>query len=184
MYKTVITLSNRMSKRFLDVQHAHTMIYGVLGERGLWAQPQPGILVVQHNQPVNWADADSFARRTHTVQVTTPTDGQRIRYALIGNPVKAQYVAGKRGKPRALPPGEWSGWLEKRLSPALDLHTIDATLLPVARGRYHARNTTHHRVMYLGEATVTNSSALHNLQRDGVGRGKAYGCGLLITEPL
>lgn len=166
-----------------DSQHAHTIIFGMIGERGLWARPQPDTIVVQHKEPVNWAACESVVKHSHTVPVTTPPDGATVSFALIGNPTIAKPQGkGKRGKPTPLPPEKWNTWLERRLGDALTIESIDTERLPVARGRYHARNTTHHRVMFLGTAKVHNHNALHHLQVEGVGRGKAYGCGLLILQ--
>ena len=41
---------------------------------------------------------------------------------------------------------------------------------------------THYRVLVEGVGTVRNSDTLAALMADGVGPGKAYGCGLLLTE--
>lgn len=184
-YLTTIRLNKRYTGRgFLDAQHAHTLVFDMIGERGLWGQPEPGVLVIQHTQPVNWFDYRKVATSSHTTSITTPKKGATIRYALIGNPTGRKTLKHGQTSSRRypLPPEKWNLWLERHLNQAISITRADTTRLPPAIGRFHQRNTTHHRVMFLGEGVVNSQDCLKSLQHGGVGQGKAYGCGLLIIS--
>ncbi|WP_018024111.1 type I-E CRISPR-associated protein Cas6/Cse3/CasE [Corynebacterium ulceribovis] len=182
MHITTIRLHRGAARQFRDAHHAHAIIYTFLGERGLWAQPQPDTIVIQHGRPIDWLAHDDLIKSSFTTEIPQHADGDEITFALIGNPTFQKFERGKRGKRKPLPPERWNEWLERRMGEILDLHTIDTTSMSTATGRYHARRTTHLRVMYLGMATVKDAARLHTLKANGVGRGKAYGCGLLITQ--
>lgn len=150
----------------------------------LWALPDSHTLVVQHEAPVHWPEVmPEVVARTHTTETTTPITGAPIHWALIANPTKCvSRGEGKRGKRTPLPPEEWKAWVARKLDGAINLRDVDATLMPVARGQKHERVVFHRRVLFTGTGTVANQVALAALQHDGVGAGKAYGCGLLIVQ--
>ena len=53
-----------------------------------------------------------------------------------------------------------------------------------ATGLKPGMRTKHRRALFHGTARVKDATKLHTLMRNGVGRGKAYGCGLLITQEM
>lgn len=184
MQITTCTLTRRSRALSRDSQAAHRTLKHDIRGRFLWALPEPRTLVVQHEEAVHWPDVmPGVVARTHTTDVSTPPTGVPIQWALIANPTKSvSRGEGVRGKRIPLPPEEWKAWVARKLNGAINLHAVDATLMSVARGQKPDRMTFHRRVLYTGTGTVANRAALARLQHDGVGPGKAYGCGLLIVQ--
>lgn len=81
---------------------------------------------------------------------------------------------------RVVPADELAAWLERKLSPALqDLEIVD-------HRRDKSRSGRHIVVVDRidGSAVVEDAAALTDLLTVGVGRAKAYGCGLLTVMSL
>lgn len=186
MYHTVCTLTRSSHDLTHDSQAMHRTLKHDIDGDFLWALPDRKTLVIQHETPVHWPNAlPGVIARTHTVDVHTPITGAPIHWALIANPTKSiSRGMGKRGKRTPLGPDEWESWVRRKLQDAINIHDLDAHLMPVARGKRHTMTTYHRRVMYTGTGTVANQQTLSQLIRDGVGSGKAYGCGLLITQEV
>lgn len=183
---TTINLNRRARGLTRDSQALHRTIAHALGERGLWAMPDHRTLVIQHEKPIDWTTRlEGIIAHSHTIERRTHQADTQVEWALIANPVAAIMQPGlKRGKRRPLPPEKWNSWVERKLTPALDIHRIDGTALPTAVGKRHGARTIHRRVLFTGLATVTDPDALTRLQDTGIGPGKAYGCGLLITQEV
>ena len=85
----------------------------------------------------------------------------------------------KRHGGRAIPSDDIAGWLETRLGEALG--EIQPILHSRTIGRLHHGGAASALQMDTidGIATVLNPHKLNEILRSGVGRAKAYGCGLL-----
>lgn len=184
MFLTTCTLTSSAARVARDSQAMHRTLKHDIPGRFLWSLPEPRTLVMQHNKPVHWPKVmPGVISRTHTTEVSTPPTGVPIQWALIANPTKSKSRGeGVRGKRVPLPPEEWKAWVARKLDGAINVRDVDATLMPVARGKKPDRMVHHQRVLYTGTGTVANQTALAALQRDGIGAGKAYGCGLLIVQ--
>lgn len=184
MQITTCTLTRSSGRVTRDSQAMHRTLKHDITGRFLWSLPEPRTLVVQHEEPVHWPELmPGVVARTHTTDVSTPPTGVPIQWALIANPTKSVSRGnGVRGKRTSLSPEEWKAWVARKLDGAINLRDVDATLMPVARGQKPDRVTFHRRVLFTGTGTVANRAALSRLQQDGVGAGKAYGCGLLIVQ--
>lgn len=182
----ISTLNIRGRRNFLwDAQAVHrTLAHAADGEKLLWAVPDKTHLVVRHEHPIDWAS--SLGRNLHqatTIEEDNPITGEHVFYALIANPTIAKSRgAGKRGIVQPLPESEWHTWAHCKLSDALNIHTMGIAHLPAAVGKKKDRTVTHTRIIITGHATVRNADTLQALKEHGIGRGKAYGCGLLLTE--
>lgn len=184
MHHTICHLNRRGSRLTHDSQAMHRTLKHDIPGRFLWSLPDQRTLIVQHESPVHWPEVlPGVIARTHTVDVSTPITCAPIHWALIANPTKSvSRGKGKRGKRTPLGPDEWESWVRRKLDGAINIHEVDAHLMPVARGKRHTMTTFHRRVMFTGTGTVASQAALAALQRDGIGAGKAYGCGLLIVQ--
>lgn len=184
MLTSTLHLTHKARRMARDSQAIHRTIAHVLDGRGLWGSPDPGVLVVRHDRPADWlAGMPGVVAQAVTTPTDVPITGAHVEYAIIANPTSAKAAGmGKRGTVHPLPPDEWKAWLARKLDPALNLRTIDCEAMPTAVGRKPDQKVTHRRVMFTGKATVKNQTELATLMRDGVGRGKAYGCGLLLVE--
>lgn len=170
---TSFRLNRRARSLTRDAQALHRTLLHDTATRCLWALPDPNFLVVQHQNPIDWSTRlPGIVDRSHTAE--TP---RHIQWCLIGNPVKRH-----GGKAEPLPCGAAKQWADRLLSPAVDLHTIHQEALPPSIGAKPHSQVVHHRVLFHGDATVRDVETLDHLRTSGVGRGKAYGCGLLLTR--
>ncbi|MEU4077649.1 type I-E CRISPR-associated protein Cas6/Cse3/CasE [Streptomyces venezuelae] len=122
--------------------------------------------------------------------------GMRLRFRLTANPTRAISRPGQRSVRTALTtPADQIQWLlgraaaagftipvDQRISPAAPRVTVSATRAlrfprttdSGARRDVHLRTAT-----YDGLLDVVDPDALRRTLTDGIGHGKAYGCGLL-----
>ncbi|MBF6331874.1 type I-E CRISPR-associated protein Cas6/Cse3/CasE [Nocardia transvalensis] len=108
-----------------------------------------------------------------------------VHYRLAGNAVKRLGRGNKdAGKLAALRGEEIGQWWTRR-APECGLHLKTLTTTPAGYLRGHrAEADPKHRVRHAvtrfdGIAAVTDPESLRRAVRDGVGRGKSHGCGLL-----
>ncbi|WP_086708776.1 type I-E CRISPR-associated protein Cas6/Cse3/CasE [Streptomyces antimycoticus] len=76
-------------------------------------------------------------------------------------------------------------WIRQAQQSGLTIHTVRSAPLDAARGE-HAKGKhriCHARTRFDGTATVTDPGLLQRRLTEGIGRGKAYGCGLLTLAP-
>lgn len=184
MLTSTLALDRRGRGLLRDAQAVHRTLAHATDGHALWGSPDGEHLIVRHPQPVRWATAMRHIAQAVTLPTTTPITGAHVQWAIIANPTHALARPGQRGKVVPLPPEKWNSWVERKLGQALNLHTIDGTALPAAVGHKRDRRTTHRRVLFQGTATVRNHDTLATLMTAGVGRGKAYGCGLLLIEQV
>ena len=120
------------------------------------------------------------------IPVEYPTPGTRKRDftppdLAAGSPVHFRTTVNviKRNGSRAIPSDDIAGWLEARLGEALG--EIQPILHSRTIGRLHHGGAASALQMDTvgGIATVLNPHKLNEILRSGVGRAKAYGCGLL-----
>ncbi|MFF0296308.1 type I-E CRISPR-associated protein Cas6/Cse3/CasE [Kitasatospora sp. NPDC004614] len=116
-----------------------------------------------------------------------------------GLPVRYRIAANAVRKPGAttralydLPPvvpltgthaDEW--WTRQAEASGLALTTLRSTPLDAATGnrRRDQRRIHHARTLFEGTAHITDPDLLRTRIHDGIGRGKAHGCGLLSIAP-
>jgi CRISPR system Cascade subunit CasE len=180
-----------------DLCRAHARVLSLLGldpedpkPRELWAWPRPDRLVVQWHRPLDLSRLPpGYALDTATgpVRLDWPV-GARVRWALVANPVSrtgARPATGARATTRDLrTTGEITGWATVRLGGALsDLEVWVDAHRPMS-GTRDGRRVTHRWAWLRGSGTVADPEALAGAIAGGVGRARAYGCGLLlVTEP-
>jgi CRISPR system Cascade subunit CasE len=117
------------------------------------------------------------------------TAGTRVRYRILANPTKQEHNPGRRGTLRPLTGDEALAWWERKAADAglaLDAATItDTTVLRgTRRGNADDCKVTLTTSRFEGLATVRDADALRIAIFTGVGRGRAYGCGLLSVAPV
>lgn len=152
----------------------------------LWRLDQdpnrPPRLLVQHTTGLRPdVTADPTVQTTRLDQViATLTPGQTVRYRLVANPVRA--VTGRRGHRAAVKdPDELLDWAATRLAQA-GLAEIIPTDLPETKLLRHG-NTPLWTARFQGHAAVSDSTLLQGAVAHGIGRARAYGCGLLSVLP-
>ena len=185
---TTCALSRNAKRLAHDSQALHRALKHDIPGHFLWSLPDRRTLVIQHDEPVHWPNVmPGVITRTHSVETTTPITGAPVQWALIANPtMSVSRGKGRRGKRTPLGEDAWVPWVRRKLDGAINIptniHSVDATLMPVARGQRHEMTIYHRRVIFTGTGTVASQDALADIQHAGVGAGKAYGCGLLIVQ--
>lgn len=165
--------------------------------RLLWAQPTPRTVLIQTGGPVNplafprgylTADPESVSL---TEKLAGLCINQQVTFSVIANPticpkkvVGADGARRQSGGRRWLPPGERNDWLRTQLNKhgGLQVETVVGKNLGVKSG---VQRRTGHRIAHLhhlftGTATVLDPDQVRALVRQGVGHGRAFGCGLLV----
>ncbi|MFF5538632.1 type I-E CRISPR-associated protein Cas6/Cse3/CasE [Streptomyces cinerochromogenes] len=112
-----------------------------------------------------------------------------VNYRIVLNPVKRERLPlqdkGRRGRfiPLSGPDADqW--WTQRAADAGLQLHILTPTNLAPARPRgADAPPMRHSLIRYDGTATITDPDALTQAILTGIGRGKAYGAGLLSLAP-
>jgi CRISPR system Cascade subunit CasE len=150
--------------------------------RLLWARPSPRMLLVQAPRPIPaGALPDGYALDIEHVDLTPTvaalTRGQPVTIRTVVNPVYRQDGATTRRYDES----ERPGWLAGLLTPALTVHHVTGRFLGFREGRKPSVETP---IVYawwsaVVDATVSDPDLLRRHIVDGVGRGRAFGCGLL-----
>ncbi|MEW2164662.1 type I-E CRISPR-associated protein Cas6/Cse3/CasE [Streptomyces sp. NPDC007084] len=121
--------------------------------------------------------------------------GLTIRYRCVANAVRrpGHTTRAHYNLPAVVPlhGAAADAWWERQAESAgLALHTVESTPLDAAGGRHGGRGTTttpgvvrHARTRFDGIAAITDPHLLRQKVTGGIGRGKAYGCGLLTIAP-
>lgn len=158
------------------------------------------IAIVQSQARPDWSSTPGVLRVDIHVDPLTYQAGQQVAFQVRVNPTTshksgpAGYTQRGRRKPLGRPE-EQQAWVIDRLTRhgarvdhvdlgnPVDLTSAAKNLPPERRPRPDAvfALTT---IRAQGALTVTDPAAFAQLVRDGLGRGKAYGCGLILTLPL
>lgn len=115
--------------------------------------------------------------------------GMAVNYRIVVNPVKRERLPleQKNQRGRVIPlsgseADQW--WIQRATSAGLQPHVLTPTNLAPAQPRgVDAPRMRHSLIRYDGTATVTDPDALTQAVLTGLGRGKAYGAGLLSLAP-
>ncbi|MDY3128291.1 MAG: type I-E CRISPR-associated protein Cas6/Cse3/CasE [Corynebacterium sp.] len=131
---------------------------------------------------------------TKEVETALPEVGSTVVFRIAVNAIRRESFTNASGKRsyRITPvPADHeetelntiSTWLSNKLSPAFaELEITNHRRNVLSDGRSHSMTVQVDSID--GVATVGDSTALAAALRDGVGREKAYGCGLLTIRPL
>lgn len=128
--------------------------------------------------------ATAPARTDHGIRTTDLSglfaqlaDGISVRVRVDINAVKCQARTQRR---ISVPDPELPEWIAQRLQPALTaiaVHDSPTTVRRTSQARLRIAHVT-------AKARIEDRDALLQLIRFGVGRAKAYGCGLLSVLPI
>lgn len=115
-------------------------------------------------------------------------EGVNVHYRITANASRKLGKNTTAGRPKQVIPlrgEEANEWWKRHASAAgLVLHSLHSRTLDVGTGkRSDNSRITHARTQFDGTATVSDPEALFGRIRAGIGRGKAFGCGLLTIAP-
>ncbi|MEV1010384.1 type I-E CRISPR-associated protein Cas6/Cse3/CasE [Streptomyces sp. NPDC049881] len=192
MHRRVMSLFPGMPAR--DEARKHLGVLHRVEQSGRQA-----VLMVQSNRkaaPERLPDgyAVSSASRDIDPLLAAVAHGRRLSYRCDANPIRRP-TRTTRDVYKNLPPvvalhgrpaDDW--WHRRAELAGLKIHTHLSHPLGAAVGRRGegsgAQNVRHHRVRFEGTAEIVDPDALRAAMTGGIGKGKAYGCGLLTIAPL
>ncbi|AQS65598.1 type I-E CRISPR-associated protein Cas6/Cse3/CasE [Streptomyces pactum] len=143
-----------------------------------------GITINRNALPASYTTADIDYRELNPL-LDWATPGRIIRYRIDANPLKTEFVPGRRGRRVPLTGEAALTWWERKaahagLTPQLILDTPQPPVLATRGDKKRARlNVTR----FDGIATITDTHALRQAITTGIGQGRAYGLGLLSIAP-
>lgn len=147
-------------------------------------------------EQAGWQSGDMWQTRDYRILLGSLASGQRWAFRLTANPVFGGYKSGKDWadtKPMAhVTAKQQEGWLLDRVEKAgfrvpdgshseADLRIINRSTLRFAKGGHRVVIGT---ATFEGTLEVVDTAALSSALTTGIGRAKAYGCGLLTLAPL
>ena len=105
---------------------------------------------------------------------------QEYRFEVVAAPTM-RVAATRQVTP--LPPELWEHWLARHL-PACELTDVEAVPEEPVRGYDRNRHAViwHPAVRFTGSLQATDAGTLAQLLREGIGRGKAFGLGMLMVR--
>ncbi|MDT0300835.1 type I-E CRISPR-associated protein Cas6/Cse3/CasE [Streptomonospora wellingtoniae] len=116
--------------------------------------------------------------------------GRRVHYRIAANPIRrpGRTTRQEHGAPAVVPLSgkaaeQW--WLTQSEAAGIKVETLHARPLDAARGEraQDKRRIRHARTLFEGTAHIDDADLLRQRTVEGIGRGKAYGCGLLSLAP-
>lgn len=140
-----------------------------------------GRVLVQSNVP---PVVDGIRTRSLEPVRERLTGGRHVRFLLAANTVRTINRTGPGGSIRThrarVFDDQLDGWLKQRLDGAVDVGPLaPPETRKLRQGPAQLIVTT-----FRGRGTVADPDRLTQLMSDGVGRAKAYGCGLLSVLPV
>jgi len=192
-----------------DIRQMHTRVMTMFGgdyqrptegPRDLWTLSAPGRLIVQHPVaidvrvlPPGYAD-DVTSRRAQLVWDI----GAKVRWAMVANPTVCKEdrraaaaswvgqfdVSATRPRTCIKPVKGDAGireWVARHLA-GLHVDSLTVGRRSNEHGTKGATRVTIFKARVAGVGTVTDPAAWARVLACGVGRGKAYGCGLVVCE--
>ncbi|MFJ4188957.1 type I-E CRISPR-associated protein Cas6/Cse3/CasE [Kitasatospora sp. NPDC089509] len=131
----------------------------------------------------------TYATKDLTPMLRALTPGLPVHYRITANPIvhrMSEHVrngTAKRGTLTALHGDDALAWWHRKAAHAgLGLRTANATRRRFRRD-YDTPGPHHALTQFDGTALITDPGLLHTALTDGIGRGKAYGAGLLTLAP-
>lgn len=162
--------------------------------RTLWAQPDPGTLVIRAAEPITAARLPARYATAITHQPWTVPDrpGPWVMNAVV-NPARHANIGGPtlnqpnrprlKAPPRLYDGDDQAAWMQRRI-PGAALTAYRAVSVDVARGRHReGRTITVRRVHVRALWHVTDPAAMADRLVAGIGMDKTWGCGLSLWAP-
>jgi CRISPR system Cascade subunit CasE len=166
--------------------------------------PRGSHLLIQSNQPPDPgrlpAHYGTLTTRPLEPLLNALQAGHTLHYRCTASPVRkpGHTTRALHNLPAAVPLNgtaaeEW--WQRQVTAVGLQPLTLNSQPVDAARDRQQPANPKsrtaakstnrvhHHRVRFDGTATITDPDLLRTAIHNGIGRGKAYGCGLLSVAP-
>lgn len=150
----------------------------------------PSFEVLQ--EQVGWSQQQTWDSRDYSVLLDRLMTGQQYHFKLTANPTRTVTDAnGKKRRKAEIGPRNQLQWLISRAEEigANFGESTDKASAMVTRSQKLGFSNKGNRVTVIactfeGTLTVTDPQKLQRVLIEGVGRAKAYGCGLLTLAPI
>ncbi len=172
-------------------------------ERTLWRIDRLGgkwyMLMISRSEPDLSAFAAQFGypderakweTRPYDPYLNRITQSSCWRFRLTANPVRHEHIEGGRGRVHAhVTVDQQKAWLLKQsMRCGFTLSEEQFTVTETQWLRFRKQGNEHtvsiKAVSFEGILTVTDPEVFRNTLSDGIGRGKAYGMGMMTVIPL
>lgn len=116
-------------------------------------------------------------------------NGLNVRYRITANPIKNAFQRGRRGTHKPLHGDDANTWWHTKATQAgltnITIHNTTSAKQTGKRNKSAAdTRVSLHTTTFEGTATISDNDTLQLAILHGIGRGRAYGCGLLSLAPL
>lgn len=187
---TTLATTKHGDRMLSDTHQAHRLVMSVFPDGvdrtggGVLFRHHAGLLLVQHHVPCDWWRIEWAATPQSTTDVTALLDqvgdGERVAFTLVANPTFDAVINGRRVRTGIHHGPRLTEWINRRCA-AAGLTDITAVAAPIGDrdGTRNGKRIRHAACLYTGTGTVTDTTLLRDAVTSGVGRGKAYGFGLL-----
>jgi CRISPR system Cascade subunit CasE len=150
---------------------------------------RPQTVLVQSLAQPNWARIQDEGLLTAAITQQVHEQyaaNEEVQIRIIANPAYRERGSGKRKAHAGA--ADQAHWLSRRLSDH-GLEAAPAQITPSAPKVVTGNRADGHRVYvttceFIAHGTVRDTDLFHRALADGVGQGKAYGCGLLLARRL
>lgn len=164
-------------------------IHGILAttpDRPLWARIAPTQIITRTKHPLPAHQFHPIAEQMLQTTETLPALGARISLAGIANAT----ITTTHGEPRrnakkrriSVPIDQRAEWLAAKLEGVINMTLIETEPLAPILVPKPTGLVTIDRTGYYATGAVANTHRLAYLLANGVGHGRAYGCGLLLVQ--
>ncbi|WP_026416386.1 type I-E CRISPR-associated protein Cas6/Cse3/CasE [Actinomadura oligospora] len=193
-FPPVLASDDRVLWRVDNESNHQTSLYVVSAHR-----PDLTHLIEQAGWP--HSDVPSWATKSYDPLLQRLKAGQQYSFRLTANPTHAVFRRGQRGDRRPhVTVEQQTTWLLEKSSKAgftilpsptphplpseqaYNLRLVDRHRIKFSRGA-GSKQVTLHRVTFQGLLEVSDEAALRATLTQGIGRARAYGCGLLTLAP-
>jgi len=136
------------------------------GSNILWRRSLHGVTV-----SADIPATDAPGELSSTIAVTDFRAGEGVEFVVTVDPTV-------RVRGREYPAQDVGAWFKRKTEGALEHIRVDR----LHAFTVHRRGRRFDQITVVGTATVASEEALDRLLREGVGRSKTFGCGLLTVE--
>lgn len=194
-----------VAKDLADVGRLHRRIQSMFQQprtaadilfRAEYGQTHTTLLVQSTVEPDTSLLTTGYTARTREIGplLDTLTTGQPVRYRILANTTRATTRPDGRQHRIPLTGDDAAAWWQRRAETAgLDLHTASLTRedtltghrIPCDNGHQSRRHRLCHAAsQFDGTALVQDPQTAREAIITGIGRARAYGCGLLSLAPI
>lgn len=176
--------SPKVRNDLVDINSMHKRVQSLIAPQRsqadlLWAVEGDTLFLQTNGEPVfpERLPAKYATAPAHIQSVTPPLEGETVTFTAWLNPTKMEGATRRRLFLDS--PEDRLAWVHRRFAGPLSDISVREVEQARLRGEKAGKSIVVVAVRFEISGTVSDADAFAELLRNGVGRGKAYGCGLL-----